>query len=186
MAKKIVHGNDTYDMLINLIFSLSPLQAKNLLTELLPRYTKRAKTHLYNAEGIEDTENGKIRLTELQYKTIRTDFGDTYVKRAFAELTQYIEYLEKNIDSDATYKAKLRKLKSGTHNHLLATMDGWVFNKCKGFIISDRPKINTNPFLIEDINTAREYIRTIPKEIRATAMDVQMLLLKFPELTSED
>ena len=47
-------------------------------------------------------------------------------------------------------------------------------------------KLNINPYTIEDINTAREYIKHIPKEIRATAMDVQLLIMKFPELQDVD
>lgn len=184
MAKKIVHGNNTYDLLIDLIFSLSPLQVKALYTELLARYTKRSRVKLYDAEGNENPE-GKIRLMPLQYKAIRTKFGDNFMKKSFSELTNYIEYLEKNMDTVPNAKGKLQKLRSITHNALLAHEDGWVYNKCKGYIVHDRPKLNINPFLIDDVNTAREYIRHIPLEVRESSMDVKMLLLKFPEVADE-
>lgn len=181
MASRLRHGLDIYTMLIDIIMGLSPLQAENLYSELLARYTRRSRVHLYNQDGQED-KNGKIRLMPLQYKAIRTKYGDTYVKKAFTELTNYINFLEKNIDSNSTYKAKLRKLNTGTHNMLLSTPDGWVFNKCYNYIVDDRPKLNVNPFLIDDLHTAKEYIKLIPKETRDTAMDVQQLIKRFPEL----
>ena len=95
MAEKINHGLDIYDLLIDLVMNLSPLQAKKLYSELGVRYNKRARTKLYNKDGELD-ENGKVRLTEYQYKAIRTKFGDSYVKKAFNELTNYIIFLENN------------------------------------------------------------------------------------------
>lgn len=182
---KLRHGNDIYTMLIGIIMDLTPLQAENLYTELLARYTRRSRTKLYNEKGEEDS-NGLIRLLPLQYQAIRTKFGDTYMKKAFTELTNYIKYLETHLDDDKTYKQKLQKLKSDTHNKLLAHPDGWVYNKCKQYICEDRPKIHVNPFLIDDFGTAREYINSIPKELRETSMDVQALLLRFPELACDD
>ena len=46
--KQLVRGNDTYDMLIDLILNLSPAQAKLLYSELLPRYTKTGRVKIYN------------------------------------------------------------------------------------------------------------------------------------------
>lgn len=180
MAEKINHGLDIYDLLIDMVMNLSPNQAKKLYSELGVRYNKRAKTKLYNKDGDLD-KNGKVRLTEYQYKAIRTKFGDTYVKRAFTELTRYIEFLEENQETSCKYKAKLREYNSKTHNNLL-TKDGWLYEKCKQYICVDRPKISINPYTIEDIATAREYIKNIPQEIRDTAMDVKLLIMKFPEL----
>ena len=51
MAKKIVQGNDTYDLLIDIIFSLSPKQATALAKELVVRYTSRGRIKRYNAKG---------------------------------------------------------------------------------------------------------------------------------------
>ena len=90
MAAKHKVGNDIYDLLIALIIDLSPNQAKRLYSELLPRYTRKAKVKLYNEQGELDQENGKVRLMESQYKSIRTKFGDSYVKVAFRELTNYL------------------------------------------------------------------------------------------------
>lgn len=181
MARKLDRGNTIYDLLIDLIMNLSPYQADRLYGELLPKYTKRSKVHLYNAEGVEDKDNGKVRLMPLQYQTIRMQFGDTYVTKAFTELTNYIKFLEDNIDS-ADYKSKLNRYVKGTHNEVLTR--GWVFEKCKNYIIKDRPKINLNPYEIEDFNTAKTYIEHIPLELRRTALDVKMLIIKFPELAS--
>lgn len=180
MARKINHGLDIYDLLIDMIMNLSPVQAKKLYSELGTRYNRRARTKLYNKNG-ELNNEGKIRLTEYQYKAIRTKFGDTYIKRAFTELNNYIEFLEANQETNSKYKAKLRDYNSKTHNNLLLE-GGWVYEKCKQYICADRPKISVNPYTIEDINTAKEYIKNIPKSIRESAIDVKMLIMKFPEL----
>lgn len=179
MTKKLKHGNDIYDLLMNIIYHLSPNQAERLYSELLPRYTKRARTKLYNNIGEEDPD-GKVRLLAMQYKAIRTKFGDSYVKKAFTELTNYIKYLEENLDKDSSYKNKLNKLTSTTHNLLLT--EGWVYDKCSGYVCHDKPKLNVNPFMIEDFGTAKEYLMSVPKQLWADAMDIQSLLLKFPEL----
>ena len=184
MASKARVGNDIYDLLIDLIFSLSPLQAKKLYGELLPRYSTRSKTHLYNKDGEED-KDGKVRLLPYQYKAIRTKYGDTFMKQAFKELTSYIEFLEANQDTHSKYKAKLREYNSKTHNNMMQP-DGWVYEKCKQYICNERPKISINPYEIDDLPTAREYLKSIPKELRSSAIDVQMLILKFPQLLDED
>lgn len=182
--KKLKHGLDIYTLLIDIIMSLTPNQAESLYSELLPRYTRRAKIKYYNIDGEEDP-NGKIRLVPYQYKAIRTTFGDTYIKKSFRELTSYIEYLQKHID-DTDYKRKLAKYTTGSHNKLLTDKNSWVYNKCKYTITADRPRLNLNPYLIDDLATAREYIKTIPKELRNTSFDVESLLLRFPELNCED
>lgn len=181
MARNI-HGNDIYSMIIDIVMDLSPNQAENLYAYLLPRYTKRAKTKLYNADGEEDN-NGKIRLLPSQYQAIRTKYGDTYMRRAFKELTNYILFLEKNQDIPK-YKQKLKKYESETHNMILASDGGWVYRKCKNYAVSDRVPININPFLIDDLNTARKYIESIPQNLRDMP-DVQSLLLRFPQLVDE-
>lgn len=179
---KNIHGNDVYTMLIGIIMSLTPRQADALYSELLPRYTKRAKTHLYNAQGEEDSQ-GLVRLLPSQYQSIRTKFGDTYVKKAFTELTSYIEFLKAHTDIPK-YKSKLKQINSGTHNMLLAEGNGWVYNKCKAYIVKDRPKININPFLIDDLETARAYIESLPANLK-DSMDVRSLLERFPQLVEE-
>ena len=177
-AKKNPHGNSIYDLLIDLIFSLSPYQAERLYSELLPKYTKRARTKLYNKDGEEDVK-GKVRLLNSQYQSLRTSYGDSYIKKAFTELTNYITFLEANVETNSNYKQRLKKYTTETHNILLT--EGWVYEKCKQYVIKDRPKININPFTIEDFSTAVEYIKTIPESMR-NSIDVQMLMTKFPEL----
>lgn len=180
MARKLDRGLDIYDLLIDLVMNLTPLQAKNLYIELSARYIKRSKTKLYNENGELD-DKGKVRLCEYQYKALRTDYGDTYIKRAFAEITKYITFLEQNQDVECKYRQKLREYNSKTHMNLLKK-GGWVYDKCKQYICKDRVKVALNPYTIEDFNTAVEYIRNIPPEIRENAFDVKMLMMKFPEL----
>lgn len=181
MAKNI-HGNDIYSMIIDIVMDLSPNQAEGLYAYLLPRYTTRARSKLYNADGEED-KNGKIRLLPSQYQAIRTKYGDNYMHKAFKELTNYILFLEKNQDIPK-YKQKLKKLEKETHNMILASDGGWVYRKCKSYAVSDRVPVNVNPFLIDDLNTARLYIQSLPANLRDMP-DVQSLLLRFPQLVDE-
>lgn len=181
MAKNI-HGNDVYSMIIDIVMDLSPNQAEGLYAYLLPRYTTRARSKLYNADGEED-RNGKIRLLPSQYQAIRTKYGDNYMHKAFRELTNYILFLEKNQDIPK-YKQKLKKLEKETHNMILASDGGWVYRKCKSYAVSDRVPVNVNPFLIDDLNTARLYIQSLPANLRDMP-DVQSLLLRFPQLVDE-
>lgn len=182
MAKKNPHGLDIYTMLIDIIMNLTPLQAESLYSDLLARYNKSGRVTRYNSDGEEDRENGLVRLMPFQYRTLRTKFGDSYIKKAFKELTNYINYLKEHTDDKYDYKRKLRIYSTGTHNKELKE-GGWVYEKCKQYICSDRVNsIKINPFLIDDFNTAKEYIKHIPEDMRNTAMDVQALLLKFPEL----
>lgn len=181
MAKNI-HGNDIYSMIIDIVMDLSPNQAEGLYAYLLPRYTTRARSKLYNADGEED-KNGKIRLLPSQYQAIRTKYGDNYMHKAFRELTNYILFLEKNQDIPK-YKQKLKKLEKETHNMILASDGGWVYRKCKSYAVSDRVPVNVNPFLIDDLNTARLYMQSLPANLRDMP-DVQSLLLRFPQLVDE-
>lgn len=182
MASKRPHGLDVYTMIIDIVMNLTPLQADNLLSDLMVRYNKKGRVSRYNAEGEEDKEYGQIRLMPFQYRTLRTKYGDTYIKRAFKELTDYINYLKANTENHPDYKSKLRIYTTGTHNKVLKE-GGWVYEKCKQYVCASRVQtIKVNPFLIEDFNTAKEYIRNIPQEMRSNAMDVQALLIKFPEL----
>lgn len=181
MAKNI-HGNDIYSMIIDIVMDLSPNQAEGLYAYLLPRYTTRARSKLYNADGEED-KNGKIRLLPSQYQAIRTKYGDNYMHKAFRELTNYILFLEKNQDIPK-YKQKLKKLEKETHNMILASDGGWVYRKCKSYAVSDRVPVNVNPFLIDDLNTAQLYIQSLPANLRDMP-DVQSLLLRFPQLVDE-
>lgn len=181
MAKNI-HGNDIYSMIIDIVMDLSPNQAEGLYAYLLPRYTTRARSKLYNANGEED-KNGKIRLLPSQYQSIRTKYGDNYMHKAFRELTNYILFLEKNQDIPK-YKQKLKKLEKETHNMILASDGGWVYRKCKSYAVSDRVPVNVNPFLIDDLNTARLYIQSLPANLKDMP-DVQSLLLRFPQLVDE-
>lgn len=182
MAEKHKQGNDIYDLLINLILNLSPQQCLKVYNELEPRYARQKGTVLYNENGEEDRD-GKVRLTKYQYQTLRTKFGDSYIKKSFGELTSYITFLEEHLNEKPSYKQQLKKYKSGTHN--LELTKGWVYNKCKQYICTEPPKLNVNPFMIEDYATAREYIKSLPEDMR-NCLDVKALLLKFPQLKDED
>ena len=75
---------------------------------------------------------------------------------------------------------KLNELLKRTHAKEL-DYGGWVYEKCKRFINASDTKININPFDINDISVARKYIENLSMEMRKMP-DVQMLVLRFPEL----
>lgn len=183
MAAKDKKGNDIYDLLIGLIMELSPKSAQRLYNEVKPRYSKnsRNKIKLYNQDGQEDVM-GKVRLTEYQYKAIRVKYGDSYMRKAFTELTNYISFLERHQD-DSKYRNKLTKYVTGSHNVLLT--EDWVFEKCKQYISKEPPKVTVNPYMIEDYHVAKEYIKGINKSLWETALDVRLLFIKFPTLKDE-
>lgn len=179
-AAKNQHGLETLDLLIELVLSLTPNQVGMLYTELLSRYKpEKARTKRYNKDGELDPK-GKVRLTEYQHKAIRTKYGETYMRRAYTEMSNYIEYLEHNIDVPRNRQA-LQRINSRTHNPEIGKTDGWVYRKCQQYVCVERPKININPYLIDDFATAREYIKSIPPALRES-MDVKLLIQKFPEL----
>lgn len=182
MAAKHPQGNDIYDLVIDLVLNLSPKQCLKVYNELAPRYARQKGTIIYNESGEED-KDGKVRLTRYQYKTMRTKYGDSYIKKAFNELTSYINFLEEHFEEKPIYKSQLKKYKSGTHN--LELTSGWVYNKCKQYVCAEPPKLNINPFMIEDYATAKEYIKSLPEDMR-NCLDVKALLLKFPQLKDED
>lgn len=175
-------GNDIYDLLINLILDLTPKQAGSLYSDLLSRFKKSSRTKRYNENGELDP-NGKVRLMESQFNAIRAKFGMSYVKKSFYELSEYIKYLEEHLGTSPEFKSKLRTYESKTHNNILT--EGWVFRKCKQYISVEKPKINVNPFEIEDYPTAVEYLKSIPKSTWDTALDVKMLIMKFPQIVDD-
>ena len=183
MAAKDKQGNDIYDLLIGLILELSPNAARRLYNEVKPRYSKNArnKIKLYNQDGQLDPL-GKVRLTEYQYKAMRLKFGDSYIRKAFTELTSYITFLENHQD-ESKYRSSLTRYNTGSHNVLLT--EDWVFNKCKQYISKEPPKVCVNPYMIDDYNTAKEYVKNINKALWETALDVRVLFIKFPQLKDD-
>lgn len=182
MARKtdLDRGNDNYTLLIQLIMSLTPKQAKMLLQELNARYSRRARTKLYNSLGEIDKEHGRIRLTEHQYKTLRVKYGDTYMNRALQEMDNYIHFLEEHQDENR-YKQQLLKYNSQTHAKYF-DYGGWVYEKYKSLVcqkVSDH--LPVNPFLIEDYSVARQYVESLSPSMRKMP-DVMFLAEKFPEL----
>ena len=176
-------GNDIYDLLIGLILELSPNTARRLYNEIKPRYSRNArnKIKLYNQDGTLDPM-GKIRLTEYQYKAMRLKFGDSYIRKAFTELTNYINFLENHQD-ESKYRSSLTRYNTGSHNVLLT--EDWVYNKCKQYISKEPPKVSVNPYMIDDYPTAKEYVKNIHPSLWDTALDVRVLFIKFPQLKDD-
>lgn len=187
MARKITAdlGNDNYTMLIDLIMTLTPNQVKKEYERMKITYSKRAKRKHYNELGQED-EEGKIILTEHQYKSIRVKYGDTYIYHAFKRLTDYIKWLEEHPDhigkDGKRGITKLNALNKRTHDKELS-YGGWVYDEMKNYICvqDDLKDVIINPFLINDYDVAKKYIECLSPEMRKQP-DVIWLVEKFPEL----
>ena len=183
MARKqsLDMGNDNLTMLIDIILSLTPKQVEKEYLRMRTMYTNKGHTKIYNELGEEDKENGKIRLTRHQYKTIRTKYGSNYMNKALHTLTEYIKYLELHQDI-SKYKQKLLELNSRTHSKELS-YGGWVYEKCKQWVVQQDEIDNLiiNPFLIDDYSVAKKYIESLSIEMRKEP-DVLWLVEKFPEL----
>lgn len=177
--KSLDRDNDVYSLLLGIILDLSPNQAEAEYKYLRDKYTNRGRTKTYNSNGDIDKENGKVRLTPFQFRGLQTKYGDVYVRRAIAEMEEYIRFLELHQDV-GKYRNKLNELLKRTHAKEL-DYGGWVYEKCKRFINASDTKININPFDINDISVARKYIENLSMEMRKMP-DVQMLVLRFPEL----
>jgi len=183
MARKesLDHGKDDLTMLIELLVTLTPTQQKSLYEDLKTRYTNRKHTKIYNELGEIDKVNGKVRLTEHQYKSLRVKYGDSYMNKALQEMTRYINFLETHQD-ESKYRRKLEDLNKRSHCKEFE-FGGWVYEKCKCFICKQEglEEVRINPFLIDDISVARKYIESLPMSMRRQP-DVMWIVEKFPEL----
>lgn len=181
--KSMDRGNNNFSMLMDIICNLTPKQIEREYIRMRTRYTKRGLTKLWNAEGEQDKENGKIRLTEYQMKALYIKYGETYMKHALQQLTDYIVFMEEHPDymskKGRTAKEILDDLQ--TRNHTKELDGGWVFDKMKKYVRKVDTYISVNPFVIEDISVARKYIESLPMEMRKMP-DVMWLVEKFPEL----
>lgn len=177
--KSMDHGNDTFSMLLDIISNLSPNQIEAEYQRMKIKYTNKGHTKLYNVEGEEDKENGKVRLTRYQFKALQMKYGLTYMKHALQEMTGYIQWLELHQDQ-SKYKQKLNDLNQRTHAKEF-DHGGWVYSKCKKYIRQIDTQIIVNPFTINDVSVARRYIESLSLETRRMP-DVLWLVQKFPEL----
>lgn len=177
--KSMDHGNDTFSMLLDIISNLSPNQIEAEYQRMKIKYTNKGHTKLYNVEGEEDKENGKVRLTRYQFKALQMKYGLTYMKHALQEMTGYIQWLELHQDQ-SKYKQKLNDLNQRTHAKEF-DYGGWVYSKCKKYIQQINTQIIVNPFTINDVSVARRYIESLSPETRKMP-DVLWLVEKFPEL----
>ncbi|MBP5597580.1 MAG: hypothetical protein J6Y02_19570 [Pseudobutyrivibrio sp.] len=181
--KSMDHGNDTFSMVLDIIAGLTAKQLENEYIRLRTRYTNKGHTKLYNVEGEEDKDNGKVRLTRYQFKALSMKYGNAYMKKALQELTNYIIFMEEHPDyvskKGKTSKQILDDLNTRTHTKELD--GGWVFDKLKKYISSVDTQIIVNPFTINDVSVAKRYIESLSSEMRKMP-DVMWLVEKFPEL----
>lgn len=154
---------------------------------LLSEHFKTTKRKILKLDS-SGTENqlGLIRLTPVELEKLTLQFGEENLHIMFGILHEYIEYLQAHQD-EPKYKRSLNRYKTSTH---YKTIKGWVLDRML--------KLNPNfqmvtidenkPVDFYDIQTlsqAREYVKSIPSELRFNNPEIEYLTTQYPELIKE-
>lgn len=147
----------------------------------------RPKILKFNADGIED-KKGRVRLRSQDYKKIIEQLGELYFHRACELMSSYIEYLEQKAPYESQARSKLRMLK--TTNHYIPISRGWVAQRIEK---EDNEREATSKpenerldfYKINTIEEAKQYILSLPIDLRENNPEVVNLFTRFPELMME-
>lgn len=157
------------------------LQAYTILQESFG--LQRRKILKFNGNGVEDT-NGSVRLTPAQYEKL-LQYGELTFKNICFELDRYIDYLKENKD-EPKCRSNYNRYKTGTHYNAIKA---WVLPKVEQLypnsIIENRDEGMIDFYSISNITQAREYIQSIPKELKINNSEIEFLVTKYPELLEE-
>ena len=168
----------------NTLSEANSIKAYKLLTEEFE--IRRPVVLKFNRDGVEDKKEGKVRLRRQDVAKITETLGEKYLLLAIQIMYDYISYLEQQAPYDATKRRKLRDLK--TRNHYIDLTRGWVAEK----IEKNYPAINRNldieTLSLEDVKTleqARTFVKQLPSYLRINNPEVDLLVMKYPELLEE-
>lgn len=168
----------------NTLSEANSIKAYKLLTEEFE--IRRPVVLKFNRDGVEDKKEGKVRLRRQDVGKITELLGEKYLLLAIQIMYDYISYLEQQAPYDATKRRKLRDLK--TRNHYIDLTRGWVAEK----IEKNYPAINRNldieTLSLEDVKTleqARTFVKQLPSYLRINNPEVDLLVMKYPELLEE-
>lgn len=174
------------EILIGYISTLTDNQSKEAYQILLERFNpKRARIIKFTREGIQAT-NGKVRLTPKEYERIIAQCGEIYFHRAVEVLYDYIVHLEERSVCESLTRQRLREYNKISHYYKLTK--GWVAEKVtQEMNINSQPTSNPyneslNFYDIETLEQAKEYIKSIPIELRPDNPEIEYLTVKFPTL----
>lgn len=168
----------------NTLSEANSIKAYKLLTEEFE--IRRPVVLKFNRDGVEDKKEGKVRLRRQDIAKITELLGEKYLLLAIQIMYDYISYLEQQAPYDATKRRKLRDLK--TRNHYIDLTRGWVAEK----IEKNYPAINRNldieTLSLEDVKTleqARTFVKQLPSYLRINNPEVDLLVMRYPELLEE-
>jgi hypothetical protein len=168
----------------NTLSEANSIKAYKLLTEEFE--IRRPVVLKFNRDGVEDKKEGKVRLRRQDVGKITELLGEKYLLLAIQIMYDYISYLEQQAPYDATKRRKLRDLK--TRNHYIDLTRGWVAEKIEKNYPAINRSLDIETLSLEDVKTleqARTFVKQLPSYLRINNPEVDLLVMKYPELLEE-
>lgn len=168
----------------NTLSEANSIKAYKLLTEEFE--IRRPVVLKFNRDGVEDKKEGKVRLRRQDVGKITELLGEKYLLLAIQIMYDYISYLEQQAPYDATKRRKLRDLK--TRNHYIDLTRGWVAEKIEKNYPAINRSLDIETLSLEDVKTleqARTFIKQLPSYLRINNPEVDLLVMRYPELLEE-
>lgn len=168
----------------NTLSEANSIKAYKLLTEEFE--IRRPVVLKFNRDGVEDKKEGKVRLRRQDVGKITELLGEKYLLLAIQIMYDYISYLEQQAPYDATKRRKLRDLK--TRNHYIDLTRGWVAEKIEKNYPAINRTLDIETLSLEDVKTleqARTFVKQLPSYLRINNPEVDLLVIKYPELLEE-
>lgn len=168
----------------NTLSEANSIKAYKLLTEEFE--IRRPVVLKFNRDGVEDKKEGKVRLRRQDVGKITELLGEKYLLLAIQIMYDYISYLEQQAPYDATKRRKLRDLK--TRNHYIDLTRGWVAEKIEKNYPAINRSLDIETLSLEDVKTleqARIFVKQLPSYLRVNNPEVDLLVMKYPELLEE-
>lgn len=168
----------------NTLSEANSIKAYKLLTEEFE--IRRPVVLKFNRDGVEDKKEGKVRLRRQDVGKITELLGEKYLLLAIQIMYDYISYLEQQAPYDATKRRKLRDLK--TRNHYIDLTRGWVAEKIEKNYPAINRSLDVETLSLEDVKTleqARTFVKQLPSYLRINNPEVDLLVMRYPELLEE-
>lgn len=175
------------ETLIGYAGTLTEKQAKEAYQMLLERFSsKRARVIKFNRNGVQDSINGKVRLTPREYERLIEERGELYFHRVVEIIYDYICYLEDRAESEVTTRRRLKEYQRISHYYKLTK--GWVaekYNQEHNIQTGATSKAYNKSLSVWDIETleqAQTFYNELPSELKINNPEVEYLATRFPEL----
>lgn len=168
----------------NTLSEANSIKAYKLLTEEFE--IRRPVVLKFNRDGVEDKTNGKVRLRRQDVTKITELLGEKYLLVAIQIMFDYISWLEEKAPYEAGARRKLRDLK--TRNHYIDLTRGWVAEKIEKNYPAINRSLDVETLSLEDVKTleqARTFVKQLPSYLRINNPEVDLLVMRYPELLEE-